>query len=232
MKKNGFTLVELLIAIVLGALVMSAIYGVMIVAQRTSAGIGRKVVTQQDARAVLDFMASEIRMASYNPNMQMSTWSAIPTCNLGGNSPVTARKGIQIATANSILISMDLEQSPNPPDGAANDANENILYAYNSANNVITRNVSCGGNESLLGGTAPGTRVINNEEGVVLFQYFDRDGNAIAAPVSDANIPNIRRIKINIATETEHTDPSTGRRKRMIYSTDVLVRNHVFNINF
>jgi prepilin-type N-terminal cleavage/methylation domain-containing protein len=232
MKKNGFTLVELLIVIVLGALVMAAIYGVLISAQRTSAGIGRRVITQQDARAVLDFMASEIRMASYNPTMQMATWSAIPICNLGGASPVTSRKGIQIATANSILISMDLDQPPNPPDGAANDVNENILYTYNSANNVITRSVSCGPNNALLGGTAPGTRVINNEEGIALFQYFDRDGNAIAAPVSNANIPAIRRIRINIAAETEHTDPSTGRRKRMIYSTDVLVRNHVFNINF
>lgn len=227
MKKNGFTLVELLIAIVLGALVMAAIYAVLISAQRTSAGIGRKVITQQDARAVLDFMAAEIRMASFNPNLTIGIWSTIPSCNLGGASPVTDRKGIQIATANSILVSMDLDGNKN-----VINENENILYAYNSADKVITRRVSCGPNHALLGGTAPGTRVINNEEGIPLFQYFNRDGNAIAAPVSDANIPEIRRIRINIASETEHTDPSTGRRKRMIYSTDVLVRNHVFKFNF
>ncbi|MBN1474322.1 MAG: prepilin-type N-terminal cleavage/methylation domain-containing protein [Syntrophaceae bacterium] len=251
MKKNGFTLVEMLIVIVLGALIMTVIYGAMILAQRTSAGIGRKVITQQDARAVLDFMASEIRMASYNPSMSASTWGTIPTATCGtmGNvAPVSSRRGIQVAAANSILIAMDLNGDQfigtctcaNPVDCAdptqacasAGGASEYLLYSYNPANNVITRNVSCGGNVAFLGGTAPGTRVYNAEAGVPLFEYFDRDGNSISAPVSDANIPNIRRIKITIAAETEQTDPSTGRRKRMIYTTDILVRNHALNIAF
>lgn len=67
MKRNGFTLIEVLIAVVVGLVIMGAVYSAMVIVQRTSANLGRKVVTQQDTRAVLDFMAMEIRMASYNP---------------------------------------------------------------------------------------------------------------------------------------------------------------------
>ena len=69
MKKNGFSLVELIIAMAVGLLIMTAIYAIINMAQRSSASVGRKVVTQQDARAVLDLMAMEIRMASYNPTI-------------------------------------------------------------------------------------------------------------------------------------------------------------------
>ena len=58
-----------MIAIVIGMVVMLAIYSTNNLAQRSSSSVGRKVVTQQDARAVLDLMAMamEIRMATYNP---------------------------------------------------------------------------------------------------------------------------------------------------------------------
>lgn len=236
MKKNGFTLVEILVAITVGLIVMAAIYGAMVMAQRTSAGLGRKVVTQQDTRAVLDFMASEIRMASYNPTMVLTTWNnwdatRVLACltPLDSTAPQQTRKGIQIATANRIAIAMDLDASGK----IGNVANEFIIYSYDTATGAITRNVSCGGDNDILGGTALGTNVLNASlpTPIAVFQYFDRTGTPLTAvPV---NIPDIRRIKITIAAETADPDLNTKERKRMIYSTDILVRNHaVFTPGF
>jgi prepilin-type N-terminal cleavage/methylation domain-containing protein len=243
MKKNGFTLIELIIAVALGLLILTAVYAAIDMAQRSSASIGRKVVTQQDARAVLDLMAMEIRMASYDPTA-LADWSTIPTltCNSMGNiSPVTANKGIQTGpnAANTIIIAMDLGGKFNPvtglndsPSGAIGDyPNEYIEYSYNGAD-TITRNVSCSGDTPILGGAGSATMVHNAAAGVNLFTYFDGSNNDITATVLNNNpstvngVPAIRRIRITIVADTESKDSLTNQTRRMTYTTDVLVKNH------
>jgi len=44
-----------------------------------------------------------------------------------------------------------------------------------------------------------------------------------------AQIPNIRRVEITLAAESEHIDPTTNQRRRLVYSTSVTLRNHVAN---
>jgi prepilin-type N-terminal cleavage/methylation domain-containing protein len=236
-RRRGFTLVELLIAMAVGIVIIAAVYSAMNLALRFSANTDRKVISQQDTRAVLDLMAMEIRMASYNPTMSKTVWSTIPSCNqMGLASPVSANKGIQIATANTILIAMDLGGIPNPvtslnnlPSGIIDDyPNEYIEYSYNGQD-TITRNVSCGGNQAILGGTAPDSNVSNAAvlpAPIPLFQYFDRNDQPTAL------IPNIRRIQITIVTDTaakDTTQTGTPRPRRMIYSTSVIVRNHALS---
>jgi type IV pilus assembly protein PilW len=227
MKRNGFTLVEVLIAVVVGLIIMAAVYGTMTLAQRTSANLGRKIVTQQDTRAVLDFMAMEIRMASYNPNNRAATWSTSSLACLVLPNPPDANKGIRIATANTLAVAMDLGPlGPPRVYGTIGDAdNEYIVYSYDGAN-TVTRNVSCGGNQAILGGAAPDSNVRNAIAGIPLFQYFDRNDQPLAAPV---NIPAIRRILITIVAETAERDLNTNLPRRMIYSTSVIVRNHALS---
>lgn len=241
-KKNGFTLMELIVAMGVGLVIMAAVYSSMNMAQRSSVSVGRKVVTQQDARTVLDLMAMEIRMASYNPVMSPDIWSTIPsnatTCTqMGLAAPDPNNKGIQIATANKILIAMDLTVPPNGVIGAIGDSNEYIMYSYNGTYS-ITRNVSCGSNQPILGGADSATLVRNddqinpltNNKPMPLFQYFNNIGTNLAditGAVPSASIPAIRRIRITIVADTENSDSLTGKVKRMTYTTDVLVKNHV-----
>ncbi|MFA5321055.1 MAG: prepilin-type N-terminal cleavage/methylation domain-containing protein, partial [Smithella sp.] len=221
MRKNGFTLIELIIAMGIGALIMTALYASMNMAQKSSASVGRKVVTQQDARSVLGIMAMEIRMASLNPSMSRTIWTTIPTASctsMGSATPVKANKGIQVAQPDRILIAMDLN---NPPDSAAtseigDEENEYIEYQFNAYSKKITRNVSCSGDWVILGGDDLSTTV-SNDSNTPLFQYFDRAGNATTS------IPDIRRIRITIVADTKNTDSLTGKVKRMTYTTDVLV---------
>ena len=236
-KKNGFTLVELLIAIIVGSLVMLALYMAMVMSQRTSAGVGRKVITQQDTRAVLDIMASEIAMASFNPLVQPATWSptslaAAINCGnvtgvIGGVAAIFANKGILFADASNIYVAMDLGGpivSGKVTYGTIGDLeNEYIFYSYDPGTRAIRRSTNCSNLFQILGGTALGSNVINQTAGIPVFQYFDRDGQLLPLPI---NIPAIRRIKITIVAETAEIDLNTKKRKRMIYSTDIIVRNH------
>jgi prepilin-type N-terminal cleavage/methylation domain-containing protein len=233
MRKNGFTIIEVMIAMVIGLVIMVAVYGFMSLVQKNSSNVDRKIVTFQDTRTVLDLMATEIRMASYNPNHNITNWNTVPACasmaGWGGSAvPVTANRGIQVADANNILIAMDLDGNATIGDQPATSPNEYIMYSYDAVNADITRNVSCGGNSVILGGAAPGSNVRNTVGGVTivpLFQYYDNTNTLMPAPI---NIPAIRRILITIIADTADIDLNTKQPKRMVYSTSVIVRNHAF----
>lgn len=227
LNKKGFTIVELLTAMVVGTIVMAAVYAVINLSQKSSAGIERRVVAQQDQKAALELMAMEITMASYDPTRQ-EPW-VNSTCNGAGTLP---NKGIQEATANAITVQMDINDdgeiinTNSLPTVDPVDSNEIIRYEYVS-NLYIRRTVNCGSSQALLGAASSSERtvkVINSTLGIPLFRYFDGNGNEIASPV--ATIPNIRRVLITLAVETENIDPTTGQRRRLVYSTSAIVRNH------
>jgi len=241
-RAKGFTLVELILALFVGGLLMSAIYFTMISGQKSSVGVERKVAAQQDVRAALEILAMELSMASYNPTYQMGPWvkgpsvpSASGDCVVGGNP---ANRGIQEATGTSITVEMDIGE--NGTIGGA-DENEVIRYDYDAAEQHITRSTNCGTTQPFLGAAssaAVGTRtvrVINSSVGInngptegvpAIFRYYESNGNELFPGTKAADIPNIRRIDIALAVETEEEDPSTKAHRQMIYSTSVLVRNH------
>lgn len=217
---RGFTLVEIIVAMGVSLVLLGSIYLAIQSAQRSSAGIERKVTAQQDARGALEIMAMEIRMASFNPNYVTGIWV--------GNAQY---KGIQTATANTIRIQMDINEN-----SAIGDPNEDITYNYDTANQRITRDTG-GGAQAFLGDTAASGRprtvhVINNDPNVnvPVFRYYDGTGAEIDAASLPASIPNIRMIAITLAVETNDIDPSTGQRRRMVYSTRVIPRNFVIGV--
>jgi prepilin-type N-terminal cleavage/methylation domain-containing protein len=229
-SNKGFTLIEIMVTLGISLVMILAIYAVINSAQRSSAGLERRVAAQQDEKAALELMTMEIRMASFNPNFTADIWLDPADCfNASANQTYG---GIQIATANSITIEMDINESSVIGDVE----NEIIRYNYDAVNQLITRQTrrpppgACSGavNQPLLGSTTAGQKtvnVINNTLGIPVFRYFNGAGAQIAAPVT-AEIPNIRRIEITLAVETENVDPNTKTRKRIIYTTSVIVRNH------
>lgn len=228
MDKKGFTLVELLVSIAVGMVIMLAVYAALQMAQRSSTSVAYKITTQQDVRSVLDLMAMEIRMASYNPSNTSSTWSAASplACMPNTTTAPATYKGIKSATATGIAVAMDLDSSG--VIGKVGADNEYIVYSYNGAD-TITRSVSCGTAEAILGGTGTNTNVRNATAGLSLFRYFNRLDVEIPATSLPAQIPNIRRILITIVADTEQNDPNTQQPRRMIYSTNVIVRNHALS---
>lgn len=250
-KMKGFTLVELVVAMGVTVVLMGAVYMAVNAAQRHSSAIERKVAAQQDVKPVLDLMAMEIGMASYNPNCASGIWLNPTTC--AAVAAIPNYKGIQEATANSITVEMDIT---NPPDGSGDctatdgngslgDCNEIIRYEYlfGATDLRITREtIRCASGTRTTGGAQPflgaasgnirAVRVINNTAGtgntaIPVFRYFDGTETEIFPTTADQTpIPNIRRIDITLAVETENVDPNTNQRRRLIYSTSVIPRNH------
>lgn len=66
-NKNGFTLIEILIAMALALIVMSMIYSFFYLQQKTYINQSEITATQQDIVAALHLMEKEIRMAAYDP---------------------------------------------------------------------------------------------------------------------------------------------------------------------
>jgi len=251
---KGVTLVELLVGMAVGMLLLGSIYMAVNVAQRSTSGIERKVTAQQDLKPALDLMAMEIGMASYNPTYATGIWLNPTNCAIAATANQTY-KGIQEATPNSITVEMDITDSActaTDGTGAIGDCNEIIRYAYLTGTTdplCITREtircasgtLTTSGAQSFLGATTadaasgnPRTvRVINNTAGtgnmaIPVFRYYNESGTEIFPTAGNqTTIPNIRRIEITLAVETEDIDPNTQQRRRLIYTTSVIPRNHV-----
>jgi len=240
-KQRGYTLVEMVISIAVGMVIIAAIYAAVNVGQRSTVNVERKVAAHQDARASLGLMALEIEMASYNPNYAPNIWVNPGNCTPGSGNQ--SYRGIQAATDSTISVEADISGLPvvngrcvGDSDGVVGGCpNEIITYAYDSTttNQYITRSTNCGVNQPFLGDTVASgrpraVRVINAviNPAVPVFRYFDAQGTEITTA---AGIPNIARIDITLWVETEDVDPNSGQRRRMVYSTSVIPRNHVIN---
>jgi prepilin-type N-terminal cleavage/methylation domain-containing protein len=241
---RGFTLVEIIVAAAVSMVLLGAIYMAINSAQRSTMGIERKVAVQQDVRPALELMAMEIRMASYNPMFTRGIWLDPADCFSA--SVNQQYLGIQNATPTSITIEMDI--GPNSPSGfVGDDTNEIIAYAYDMANQRITRETkrsppgACTpGGQPFLGDTVASGNprtvlVVNDVNGngvyddgtdIPVFRYYDGTGTLIAASSLPGAIPNIRRIEITLAVQTEFVNPDTNQRRSLIYSTSVIPRNH------
>lgn len=223
---KGYTLVEVLIALALGVIILSAIYSLVNMGQKSTYNIERRVAAHQDVRTALEMMSMEIQMASYNPRPDYegsNFWVSSGSCTASTNQ---IYKGIQSATDSSITIEMNLDGSASIGDSI----NEVINYTYDSNNQYISRSTNCtGGNQPFLGdvpGNLRAVRVINTSA-VPVFRYFNALGAEIAASSLPAGIPNVARIDITLWVETENADLNTGQRKKSFYSTSIIPRNHV-----
>ena len=231
-EMKGFTLVELMVALGVTTVLMAAVYMAVNAAKRKSSAIERKVTAQQDIKPALDLMAMEIGMASYNPmaTPNANLWVNPTGSCLAASPNPSLYRGIQEATTNSIVVEMDIGGSATGDgDGMLGDDNEVIRYNYDTGSQYITRETNCGGGQPFLGDVPTRTRavrVINNTLNIPLFRYYDGTGAEIVSAGLPAGIPNIRRIEITLAVETENVDPSTNQRRRLIYSTSVIPRNH------
>ncbi|MCX5849917.1 MAG: prepilin-type N-terminal cleavage/methylation domain-containing protein [Deltaproteobacteria bacterium] len=228
---NGYTLVEMLISLAVGMVVIAAIYAIVNLGQKSTANVERKVSAYQDARAALELMSLEIEMASYNPRPDLvnsTFWRTSGTCGTSANQNY---RGIQQATGSSLTVEMNLNAN-NSIGANVDEVNESITYTYDSGNQYITRSTDCGAGSNPFLGNMPGSprvvRVINTSA-VPVFRYFNAQGTEITSGQLPAGIPDIARINITLWVETEGVDMNSGKRRKIVYSTSVIPRNHVIS---
>lgn len=126
-QEYGFSLVELLIAIAIGGILLASICQVFIT-QNQSYNVQAAVAEmQQNARAAMDMMTRELRMAGYDP---------------AGSSGA----GMVSIAANSVSFTQDLNG-----DGDTADADESVTYSlYTDANGIQCAGRNTGGGNQPL----------------------------------------------------------------------------------
>ena len=115
-RRSGFSTAELLVASTVSLIGFAALYAVFFAQQKALAVQGAYAEVQTTVRSVLDLMAREIRMASYDP-----TGAALPAAP--GPACPGVRRGLADATPTRVRFQQDLNG-----DGALAGANEDLTY--------------------------------------------------------------------------------------------------------
>ncbi len=203
-RGRGFTLTELLFAILIGMVLMGAAYLAMTSGQQSSTGVERKVAAQQDVRAALQTMGLELSMASYNPHYIPGIWQDIP--NFGNADCSTSLeqtyRGIREATPTEIMVEMDLGET----DKVGDEEGEIVRYAYRAEDQFINREpINCKNNGTERNPSAaapflgddpskgrprtvrvinnnledPSRNIVNGHGTTAVFRYFDGRSDAL-----------------------------------------------------
>lgn len=210
-SNRGAALPEQIISVLLGAVVITALYGFHrsqlynLLSQET------KTVTLEETRGALDIMARDLRNAG-------SWGTGEPPSEVGGiddpdRDADSVCNRVYAATNRLIHIQMDLNGNGSCAD---TDPRENIRYEITGPTStcpgpyIIRRNGDC-----LVGG------IVTPEPGK-LFTFYDAENRDLgdSPPLSE-----IKRVKIAFAVQLKSPDPKTPGHISSPLSTSVGFRN-------
>jgi type IV pilus assembly protein PilW len=173
--QRGFSLNELLVALVIMSVVSTAIYGVFSISSRSYTTQGVAADVQQSVRSAMELMLRDIRAAGLDPTAS-------------GNF------GIELAEASKLRFTSDsIDAGLNDFNGTLNDTNsERITYALQGTqlNQILYETTVSETSASLI-------RDVRN----LKFTYFDADGNNLGSPVPALQLSDIRTISVSITVE-------------------------------
>jgi type II secretory pathway component PulJ len=210
-SKEGATLIEQMAALLLGSVMITALYGYFRSSLYQLVSLETMTATLEDARGALDIMVRDLKNAG-----SWGTGSAPD--ELGGaddpdNDSDTVCNRVYAATPSLVYIQMDLNGNGNCSD---TDPRENIRYelagptATCAGPNTIRRNGDC-----LVANVVPLTSG-------KLFTFYDADGADLGnTPGRDS----IRRIRIAFTVQAKNPDPRMSGNLASSLSSSVEFRN-------
>lgn len=171
--KQGFTLVELMIAMVLSLIVMGLIYSGYKSQQEAHTNERLTVDMQQNARSTLAFMRREIRMANYAPLALNGVDDDVDGSIDEADESVV--RGFQTVRADRMNFTFDLNA-----DGDDLDDNENITYGFSNSDDADGDGIADSG-AAVLGRehrSGTGLQPLAYDVHAIAFAYaFDVDGD-------------------------------------------------------
>lgn len=191
-EKQGFSLVEMMIAVALSGIVIATIYGAYNLQKKTSVAQDQVVMMQQNLRIAMSYIAHDLRHAG--ARVDRNTHDA--SCNVGGTGGM-AYPGFHTATATTIGFSMDLD-GDGLCDGTPGTGKprENVIYNLYNSGGVQTLGVK---NPSTNTGVAASIEAIE-------FYYTLEDGTQTLAPAA-SEFDDIRSVQVSILARAEQVDP-------------------------
>lgn len=170
-KESGFTLIELMVSMAIAIIVMAAFF--LSYKAQVAAKISQENVLDrtQEARAGLELLASDIRMAGSNPTGDLSPGavgflSASPT---------------QLEVTSDFSGGGDAQDSYNEPDGKIDQPGEDVRYTLSGTDLLRQR----------VGSDTQGIPLVRNVD-ALNFVYLDANN----APT--VNLSNIRSVQISM----------------------------------
>jgi len=172
-NEQGFTLVELMVALLISAVVMTGIFMLYRSQQRSYVMQDEVAAMQQNLRSALYFMGREIRMAGCDPTGM-------------------AGAGFTVWAAGQLGFTMDTrgKDEDDPPDKDTSDPNETVTY-------TLADGDGDGSADDLVRNTGGGNQLVAENIAVLNFTYLDDQGN-VAALASQ-----IRSVQITLRARTE-----------------------------
>lgn len=208
---KGATLVENLGSLLLGAVMITGLYGLYRSELFQFLSQEARTTALEDGRGALDIMVQDLRNAG-----SWGTGSAPPEHGVGddpNDDGDAVCNRIYAASASMIHVQMDLNGNGNCADTVPR---ENIRYeltgptATCQGTSIIRRNGDC-----LVANVVTPT-------GGKLFSYYDRNGEDLGdAPPLQA----VKRVRIAFAVQLKNPDPSRGGHLGSTLSTSVELRN-------
>ncbi len=223
MKKlynKGFTLIELMVAVLISVFIMMAIY--MTFASQEKSQITQKQITemQQNIRAAMHIMASEIRLAGHDQSLGRTAGARLIEAG-----PGYIQFSMDICLTDGTVYVYDDNGTPGDtsddskvdPDGSTDGPNENVIYAFDPADDadedgmidspsanfekLVLRRKTCP-TDLTCSGLLPFAEFIQG----IRFTYFDGAGNLIdngGSRLSATQRSNVRTIRIAILGRTK-----------------------------
>ncbi len=213
-EEEGFTVVEVLVASMIFAIVLLPVFHMYSTSRVTYAKGEVKISMQQNARAALELISRELRMIGYDPNHIIPLLGA-------GTTPATTQRAIQSATATGIRFIADV----NSPVGTGPDGWGDMLeYTYDPACQQIRRKLWVwdpppGPPPDFVAPPAdngclepPPIAEQLDPAFATVFRYFYYDAaemnpslkfKELASPIAVADLMRIQRVLIQVETEDE-----------------------------
>ena len=148
---RGFTLIELMIAMAVGLVLLGAMYGVFTMHNKTFGNQEQIAEMQQNARAAMDMMTRELRMAGFgDPDLSWITWVTIgsnPAIVQGsGSDPDTisiagsfdpSRASLSASTSSGATL-LTLSQSSSETSDEFDTTDEKVISIGGIENAIVT----------------------------------------------------------------------------------------------
>ncbi len=180
LRSAGFTLVELMIALAIGAFILGQVYLAYVAQKKSSVTEIRVTEMQQNLRASVYPLIRNLRMAGYDP-------TGTASC-----------AGFTEAVAGSMDFSMDLNGN-----GSCTDSHERIQFAFSGGTDANKDGIPDDGSPKSLGmqsSGAGGYQPIGENIESFEFRYLDEEGNVTTT------LADIRAVQVSLLARVDKPD--------------------------
>jgi prepilin-type N-terminal cleavage/methylation domain-containing protein len=209
---RGYSLIELVISLGVMALILTGLYTVLFQTQGTFDAQQDSMALLSEARAAVDNLAFEMRMAGSNLD--------------------TAPEAIEVASATQVAFAVDIDDgSVLPPCGVAYEAAadggaERITYRVQGAQ--MLRDVDCWDGSNWQFESSNTVMVDDLVAAGPVFRFFDENGTELLAgggPLSAAQRDDLRVISIDLTLEDAENHAIAETLEGIRIFTQVKLRN-------